>query len=501
MRGPRRTTISGLVALAVAAGGPTGCKRDPAPTGEGAAPVQADVCAGAAELGWVARVAEDPKRLEGHDGAWVAFYKRDYRKAAAALGAAKDDPAAALGAARAHLRLGALHLALARALAHAQVDYFEARRALGADAKPLTLAAYFEGVALLVSGRAEAAQARLTEVASGEARVPAPYPALAKALTGACPGPSTGAAWAQVAGMARCAATGPTPCGDAAAAGGGGAYDARAALYHAALCSPDEEVDEPRLTELASQAAATETIKGGADLDVQVEYFDPLALWALGHLHLRTAAALAAGEGPARRALQAWVATLRGDAAAAQAALQPADAAGGEDLLLAEVRDLAELRAHLATLGAPKVAFDVAGVVAAMKTKEAELAKAAACVGTPAGQKVVKALSLVEPLARLGVRAEAAKHAAHSETCDAALRALRATQDIKNLESVSYVNDPAFMVSLAEAALCMRRSAEAMGVLGALRHGYPEAEGLLSAARGLSVVRLMGGTGGTQKIQ
>lgn len=500
---PRQSTpgLAAAAACLLLAAAP-GCKPDAPATAETPAPAAApDACAGAPDLGWVAKVAEDPKALEGHGGAWVAFYKREYRKAAAAFEAVEGDPAAALGAARAHLRLGALHLAMARALAHAQVDYFAARRALGAEAKPLTLAPYFEGVALLMHGDAEAAQALLTEVGSGKHHLPGPWPTLAKALVGGCPGPTSGTAWAQVAGMARCAGVGPAPCGEAAAAGGAGDYDARAALYHGALCTDPAKVDEARLTELAGQAAATETLKGGKDLDVEVEYFDPLALWALGRLHLRLARGLAAGDGATPRMLRAWIARLEGDAAGAQDALQVKDEAAGAELLLAEAKDLAGLKVHLATLGVPAIDVDVDTTLSGMKAKEAELSKAATCVGTPAGQKVVKELSLVEPLARQGVRDEASKHATRTETCEAALRLLRSTQDIKNLEAVSYVNEPAFMVSLAEAALCMRRSAEAMGVLRAVRQAYPEAEGLVSAAQGLSVVRLMGGTGGTQKIQ
>ena len=87
------------------------------------------------------------------------------------------------------------------------------------------------------------------------------------------------------------------------------------------------------------------------------------------------------------------------------------------------------------------------------------------------------------------------------KTCGDALRVLRATQDIKNLESVTFANEPGFLVGLAEAALCMGRSSEAIGALRTVRELYPEAEGTLAAAQGLTVVRLMGGTGGTQKIQ
>ncbi|MCA9552573.1 MAG: hypothetical protein KC933_21245, partial [Myxococcales bacterium] len=326
-------------------------------------------------------------------------------------------------------------------------------------------------------------------------------PALAKALTGGCPAPTSGSAWTQFAGMARCAAEGPSACGDAGSAGGGGAFDARAALYHAALCHEPGKVDEARLTELAGEAAATETLKGGKDLDVEVEYFDPLALWALGHLHLRTAIELATGDDPAHRAVRGWAARLRGDEASAQASLQGLDGAKGAELLLAEVKDPAGLVAFVGQLGAPVTKLDVDAQVAAINAEEAALAKAVPCTGSAAGQKVVEELSLVSPFARAAARVQGAKMAASTETCDDALRLLRSTQDIKNLEAVSYVNEPAFMVSLAEAALCMRRSAEAMGILRAVRQAYPEAEGLLSAAQGLSVVRLMGGTGGTQKIQ
>jgi hypothetical protein len=139
--------------------------------------------------------------------------------------------------------------------------------------------------------------------------------------------------------------------------------------------------------------------------------------------------------------------------------------------------------------------------LAQMRTTEAADVAGAQCVASPEGKKVVAGLGLAPSFARATLRRSAAQLLNKQETCEGALRLLRASQDIKNLESVSYLNEPSFLVSLAEAALCMGRSAEAIGTLRTVKQLYPEAGAALSVAQGLSVVRLMGGTGGTQKIQ
>lgn len=494
-----------LVAAALL--GAVACKSDPPSSAkdEKAAEAKDEACArDAAALGWLASVAESPKALEGAGGGWVPFYRRDYREAIEKLSAAGDeDVAAQTGVSRAHVRLGVLHTRLARLVARGQVDYFAAREALGDGAKDLRKDDYFHGVAKVLAGDPEAGAAMLGEIASGGRPAPAVYRALARAWTAKCEdGPRGKSAFSQIAFLAKCAAAGKLTCPDEVGAPPyQDPWKTRAAVYHAALCADPFEVDEARLTEMASTPVDSETVKGSGDIDAEIEYFDPVALWALGQLHLRRAEKRADVADSPTRLVAAWAAALRGDDAAVEALF--ADLNGkelvGQAFLMADVPTGEAMMARVKA--APEPPADPEAALAKMRAEEAKHEALVACVASDAGKKVVAELGLTAGFARSALRRDVVPMLADEKTCEPALRLLRATQDIKNLEATSYVNEPAFLVSLAEAALCMRRSAEAIGTLKTVKEAYPEAEAALAVAQGLSVVRLMGGTGGTQKVQ
>lgn len=508
LAGRRQGYYWGAALLCLAA-----CKREggteaPAAAVADTAVAKADACKDAPALGWLEGVAKEPKSLEGAGGGWVAFYQRDYRGAAAKFAAASPDPLARAGEARAHLHLGQLYLSLARLTAKSQVAYFEARQALGAQVAPLSKGEYFRGVSSLLAGHEEDAQTVLSEVASAKRKAPAAYRGMARSLAGPCnPSFKAHSAWDQVANLVRCRQDLPVCPAKVGAAPAQDPWKTRIALYHAALCADPDTVDEARLTHVAQSPADTEVLQGKGGVSATMDYYDPLALWALAQVHLRKAEEVAAGDSGAQRLVRAWAAALRGNKAGAQAALQGLDAAtvNGADpefLLLSEVRSASQLKARVqALLGAPEAAPAADPAIAQMRLAEAADVAAVACVGGAPGQKVVGELGLARGFARSTLRESVLSMLDQEQTCEGALRSLRATQDIKNLESVSYVNEPRFLVKLAEAALCMRRSSEAIGTLRTVKDAYPEAEAALATAQGLSVVRLMGGTGGTQKIQ
>lgn len=483
---------------------------------EGTAPSSADTskattadtaCSEVPNLGWLSGVAKDPKVLEGAGGGWVALYQRDYRGAAEKFASASSEPLATYGEARAHLRLGQLYLRLARVVARSQAAYFEARDALGAEATPLKKGAYFLGLSQLVGGQVEAGQQTLAKVLNGQMKAPGAYKVMARAVPKACTAKLKASnAWNQVANLIVCQDDLPACPAKVGAAPAQDPWKTRVALYHAALCADPDTVDEQRLTQMASSPADTEELKGKGSVKATLDYYDPAALWALGQVHLRKTEALASDKTPAARLLRAWAAALRGNKAGATEAMQGLDAAAlkGVDssfLMLSDHRDASalaeEVRARLAGSAAKQADL----TLAQMRKQEAADVAGAQCGASADGKKVVQELGLAPGFARAALRRASMPLLNDQKTCEGALRALRATQDIKNLESVSYVNEPAFLVGLAEAALCMRRSAEAIGTLRTVKDAYPEAEAALAAASGLSVVRLMGGTGGTQKIQ
>jgi len=483
---------------------------------EGTAPSGADTskattaektCTDVPNLGWLQAVAKDPKGLEGAGGGWVALYQRDYRGAADKFAGASDAPLAKYGEARAHLRLGQLYLRLARVVARSQAAYFEAREALGPEATPLKKGAFFLGLSQLVGGDTAAGQETLAKVLNGQLKAPGTYKVMARAVPKTCTAKLKASnAWNQVANLVVCQGDLPACPATVGAAPAQDPWKTRVALYHAALCGDPDTVDEQRLTQMASSPADTEELKGKGSVKATLDYYDPTALWALGQVHLRKAEALASADTPAAHLLRAWAAATRGNKAGATEAMQGLDEAAlkavdASFLMLSDHRDASTLAQHVRALLAGSPAKQDTLTLAQMRQQEAADVAGAECTASADGKKVVQELGLAPGFARSALRRASMPLLNDQKTCEGALRALRATQDIKNLESVSYVNEPAFLVGLAEAALCMRRSAEAIGTLRTVKDAYPEAEAALAAASGLSVVRLMGGTGGTQKIQ
>ncbi len=468
------------------------------------APATAEACAGAPELGWLKSVAQKPADLEGAGGGWISFYQRNYRDAADKFGSVADDPQAHAGEVRSHIRLGQLYLRLARLVAKTQRDYFTARDALGDEATPLKKAAYYRGVSTLLAGDKAAGLAIFADIAAGKRRAPANYKKMAKAWPSECQSaPKAGPAWKQVANLVICANSLPACPDKVGAAPAKDPWKTRVALYHAALCADPDTVDEARLTQMAGSPADDEALQGKGGISATLDYYDPIALWALGQTHLRKAEKLAAKDVASDRLLKAWAAVARGNVDGAKSALASFDAAKVKNsnfLILSEFQDATKLASWIQSTVDNK-ADAPPSTLAQMRTAEAADIAGAQCVASPEGKKVVAELGLAPVFARGTLRRSATRLLDEPATCDGALRLLRASQDIKNLESVSYVNEPSFLVGLAEAALCMGRSAEAIGTLRTVKQLYPEAEAALSAAQGLSVVRLMGGTGGTQKIQ
>ena len=84
-------------------------------------------------LSWVIRTKEGARALSEMPEGWVALYRREYSTAVRSFGeGAGSGPVDRLGLSQAHRGLAALYGRLARVQARALLDYFEARKALGA---------------------------------------------------------------------------------------------------------------------------------------------------------------------------------------------------------------------------------------------------------------------------------------------------------------------------------------------------------------------------------
>ena len=213
---------------------------------------------------------------------------------------------------------------------------------------------------------------------------------------------------------------------------------------------------------LAERPAATETLEApGHEIRAEVKLYDPVALWVLARVH----SALAMDRHP--------------PPASGFAAYALADVPNGKDAVVPEAPS--EARA-----------------MAANFRERVTVAKR--CNPASVGAQLTDELGLANSLADGVLRRTAARLLADGQ-CDVALGLLRETLDVQASDRVSYRNEPGFLVQVATAAVCSRRTSEAIGALRAVRREYPEAQGALTAVEQLAVSRLMGGVSGLQKRQ
>lgn len=442
MGGRSRRAMSGAVVSLACLGAIAGCtQKSTAPTAEDSA------CADppADWVAWIIRTPEGRKQVSEASDGWVALYRRRYAEALATFQGVDD---AAAGQARAHAALAELYMRLSRLHARAVLAYLEARRA--ARARPL-------------KARSELAVVAAAVATEPPEWVPVRRPTADLPARVACPRTAS-AAGAVLKQRLTC--DDPPACpAELRPPRAKTAWNARITAYAEAICNPGRaEID--RLRTLASTPAVTETVTmpGEVVSRAVVELYDPLALWTLGYVHQRRAETLGASldepmayafsgrsfEGPTKT-----VPLMPPNAEAARAAAA----------------------AHRETLEAAR-----------------------RCASDPAGARLVDELGVGTSLAD-GVLRRTAGALLDAGQCDSALGLLRSTIDPAAADRVTYRNEPGFLVRLAEAAVCMRRSSEAIGALRAVRRIYPEAKGVLTAVEQLAVARLMGGVGGLHKRQ
>ena len=401
-------------------------------------------------LSWLIRSADGAERFERASAGWVAMYRRDYRGAIAGFEEALEQAGNRVdreGLARAHQALGQLHRRLARLHARAQLDYLQARRA--AKSTPLVGAEPLAFIAAALVGVDPPGWAK--DAFSEKAD---------------CSGP---AERADAVVWQRLACITPPPCprqvrSSRSPRPWGPRFDA----YAAALCGSSRR---RVVVELAEEPVLKQRLSMGGDVDVstEVRLFDPLATWVSSVVHFSKADSLYVKPPP-----DDWLAhTL---------SATPRRGANGHS--------------------AP-TSIDAAQKAATVRRRAADAALH--CAGDGAGAKLVERLGLATSLADGVLRRTAARLLVESprrdRACSDALELLRGSLDLAAVDRVTYRNEPAFLVTLADAATCLRRTSEAIGALRAVRRVYPEAVGALTAVEQLAVSRLMGGVGGLQKSQ
>lgn len=415
------------------------------------------------ELGWVGWFGKAPKEAQAaaaHEG-FQALYRRRYREAIQAFATGADKPHEQLALARAHFRLGLLNRALARLLSEVYLRYFDSREKLGAQVVQLKKSRVYRARALRVLGRAK------------EAAKLGPDPARPAWLLGPCekaPKVLSGAA----------------------------AKNEDLVLWHAALCAPVGQVDVQSLREATQAPADEEEIKASESLSTTFEYYDPIANRMLATYHLRSAQAvleaLDSNTVPLAPLLAAHVQRARGATIEAPApALEgrpPTETLAG--LIFspwANVRGLAE--SLQPNLNKPDEQLQE------MRTALGRSRKALSSMSKE-GQQIITELGLLSAPFDGRLRA-LGRGLLEKGQCPKALEVLRSSAGAQT--KISFRNEPSFLVEFAAAAVCMRRSAEAIGALRAVRAAYPEAAGALAATRSLVVSRVMGGTSSAQETQ
>lgn len=475
----RRVARGSLVALLLIAAACQQKKTPPAPVMPAADAMQA--------TGWVGAFAAKPEAtqamLDGNEG-WAALYQRDYRTAIGKFGT--STPEATLGLARSHLALARLDDALATLLAESQVRYFGERRKLGDRIQSLPTGAYFEAAAMRLTRGAKESGPLLSAVVEADG----PYAPLAKAWLTDCKDVQP---WQRPIAAMVC---GAQSCDEAAGAKAPALpepWSTRLAVYQRGLCG---QATAGELLVLAVFAAATELIEAGAkDVpDAELTLHDPMALRVLAVHHYRQVIAVA-GALPAAAALVAMAKHGLGEASSITASAAHSDPA----LLVFSPWPSAD--AVAAALTTPSLPEDLAAALAAASEIRRQTKAAVLAIGTEAGAAMVGSLGLETSVADATLRRQGSAALAQGR-CDLAFPLLQASHDLAALDAVSYRNEPRFLVELASAAVCARRSSTAIGTIRAVEGSYAEAAGPLAAVRSLVAAWVViGGAKGVQRSQ
>ncbi len=430
-------------------------------------PASVDCPAPSDWLSALLRDPEGPDRLNNVSEGWLKLYRRDYRAAIRAFEGAStaDDEATdgasvglydAIGRRRSHGALALVDRRLARLHASTMLAYLEARHR--AQAAPLASEADLATVSALVMS----VEPPPWLIAPGGAKLSASLrgPPVVCGSPGKTP---REVVWQQL----KCPEPPACPA-RLSPTKGAGPWGPRLDAYAGALCDFDR-VELEVLERLAADPAIVETISVPGEVvdSVKVSLFDPLATWTLAEVHRRRALAVAATS-TSTPDVSAWMAHVFSDAPHA---------------------------------GAPPAAPDVESALAQAAEARRAAAEAKACAASDEAARLVEELGLTTSLSDGILRRTAEPWIEDAQRCGDALALLRQSADPAVTDRVTYRNEPAFLVQLASAAVCMRRLPEAIGALRAVRRSYPEAQGALTAVEQLAVARLMGGVGGLQKRQ
>ncbi|MEO1335073.1 MAG: hypothetical protein AAFV29_05500, partial [Myxococcota bacterium] len=242
----------------------------------------------------------------------------------------------------------------------------------------------------------------------------------------------------------------------------GGLWSERFDAFAAALCDPLPNPVSVERWVIAPVLRATLRMPEEIVDHVEVELYDPLAMWVSAQLGFKAARSLQSH--PPLSDRLAYVLSSAPDGAP----LEP-------------IVDLEASR------------------LAARRAKEV-VAESRRCADGRPGHALVDELGIGDAIAD-GILRRTAESALADGRCDDALALLRSTVDPAATDRITFKNDPGFLVQLATAAVCMQRLPEAIGALRAVRASYKEAQGTLTAVEQLAVARLMGGVGGVQKRQ
>lgn len=484
-----------LVALLLPA-----CREDTAPREE-----PTPGCEAARTAGWLFDIASHPapeETLADRAGGWALLYQRKYIEALGAFQRATE-PEARLAAQRTQVLLGRLYRRLGHFTASSLVRYFEERDALGSDVGALQLRPFFERVSRAALGLDFERPTRGDRIPRG------PYRRLLRAWPRQCPAtwPAKLDVFRFVTHRLACGSKLAPSCPNVRVPKRPIGYGTRVVAYYRALCEQPKTAGLTELRMLAATPATTENIAQtvqGERIQATFAYYDPIALFVLAEVYLHRAGESA---GPASREAQlisAWAAHERDDDAGLRALLSPLpdQRRGRAGFLLSEWRDAGVLEATLGEATSSNRATDetptAPDMVDAFRAARAQYAAAVACAPSEVGRQVATELQLARGLAAGEVR-RALPRFQNKYSCQLALPVLRATADRAAPDRPSWINEPGFLVRLAGAAQCMGRSAEAIGALSAVQTEYPEARAALAAAESLAVVRLMGGSVGTQR--
>ncbi len=250
----------------------------------------------------------------------------------------------------------------------------------------------------------------------------------------------------------------------------GGTSPPRGSSSAERLAGGEEVASATTAASWLAEPTARVAIEGGAELTL----FDPLRWWALGAgLRLR-AARLASGPDPASLAVRAAACRGRTDGPCAERSTDD---------------DTPEDRWWAALLGGP--APTLGGSLAGAEAAEASRVALAAALGGPNG-RMGRAAGLPDVIADGALRAAARANLAEpGRDCAEALEWLRRSRDLRTPDTIGRRNRPGLFASVARAALCAGRDAEATGAARTVAAAYPEAQPASAVVGRVAVARIM----------